>query len=204
MYLHSNVVPLPCFPSAKPIPRPGSMTVISYQLIHSCLTTLAFPCTGGLSIHRTKDLPSYCCLIRHIPLIHMQLESWVPPCVLFGWWFSFWEPWGIQLVDIVVFPIGLQSPSATSALLLILLFGVPVLNQMVGCKYPYLCWSDSGRASQGTAIPGSYTQALLGISNSVWVWSLQMGWVSRWGIFWMAFPSFSLFLHLLYTGTILG
>jgi hypothetical protein len=22
------------------------------------------------------------------PLLHMGLEPWVPPCVLFGWWFS--------------------------------------------------------------------------------------------------------------------
>jgi hypothetical protein len=25
------------------------------------------------------------------PLLHMQLEPWVPPCVPFGWWFSPWE-----------------------------------------------------------------------------------------------------------------
>ena len=25
------------------------------------------------------------------PLLHMWLEPWVPPCVLFGWWFSTWE-----------------------------------------------------------------------------------------------------------------
>jgi hypothetical protein len=25
------------------------------------------------------------------PLLHMRLEPWVPPCVLFGWWFSSWE-----------------------------------------------------------------------------------------------------------------
>ena len=24
-------------------------------------------------------------------LLHMQLEPQVPPCVLFGWWFSPWE-----------------------------------------------------------------------------------------------------------------
>jgi hypothetical protein len=26
-------------------------------------------------------------------LLHMQLEAWVPPCVLFGWLFSPWELW---------------------------------------------------------------------------------------------------------------
>jgi hypothetical protein len=44
----------------------------------------------------------------------MQLEPWVPPCVLFGWWFSPWEVWGYYwLVRIVVPPMGLQIPSAS-------------------------------------------------------------------------------------------
>jgi hypothetical protein len=50
------------------------------------------------------------------PLLHMQLEPWVPPCVLFGWWFSPWKLLGVWLVDIVVLPMGLQTLSATSVL----------------------------------------------------------------------------------------
>jgi hypothetical protein len=42
----------------------------------------------------------------------MQLEPWVPPCILFGWWFSPWELWGYWLVHIVFPPMGLQTPSA--------------------------------------------------------------------------------------------
>jgi hypothetical protein len=45
--------------------------------------------------------------------------------------------------------------------------GVTVLSQMVGWEHLHLYWSSSGRASQGTAIPGSCQQALLDISNSV-------------------------------------
>ena len=45
------------------------------------------------------------------PLLHMQLEPWIPPCVLFGWWFSPWELWGYWLVHIVVPPMELQTPS---------------------------------------------------------------------------------------------
>jgi hypothetical protein len=41
------------------------------------------------------------------PLLHMQMEPWVPPCVLFGWWFSPWEFLGYWLVHIVVPPMGL-------------------------------------------------------------------------------------------------
>ena len=36
------------------------------------------------------------------PLLHMQLEPWVPPCVLFGLWFSAWE--GILILK-SMFPI---------------------------------------------------------------------------------------------------
>ena len=42
----------------------------------------------------------------------MWLEPWVPPCILFGWWFIPWEHWGNWLVHIVVPPLGLQTPSA--------------------------------------------------------------------------------------------
>jgi hypothetical protein len=49
----------------------------------------------------------------------MQLEPWVAPCVLFRWWFSLWELWGIWLVDIVVLAMGLQTHSAPSFLSLI-------------------------------------------------------------------------------------
>ena len=42
----------------------------------------------------------------------MQLEPWVPPCVLFGWCFRPWEFGGYLLVHIVVPPMGLQAPSA--------------------------------------------------------------------------------------------
>ena len=46
------------------------------------------------------------------PLLHMWLEPWISPCVLFGWCFSPWELWVYWLVHIVVPPMGLQTPSA--------------------------------------------------------------------------------------------
>ena len=49
-------------------------------------------------------------------LLHLQLEPWVPPCVLFRWSFSPWELWSVCLVDTVVLPMGLQTPSAPSVL----------------------------------------------------------------------------------------
>ena len=62
---------------------------------------------------------------------------------------------------------------------------------MIGCEYLHLYWSGASRTSQGTAIPGSCQQVLLGISNSVGVWCLQMEWIPTWGGLWMAFPTVS-------------
>ena len=53
-------------------------------------------------LHRTKGLSSH-------PLLHLQLEPWVPSCVLFGWWVSPWDLWGVWLVNIIVLPMGLQT-----------------------------------------------------------------------------------------------
>ena len=47
------------------------------------------------------------------PLLHMQLEPWVPPCVFFDWWFNPRKHWEYWLVNIVP-PMGLQTPSAPS------------------------------------------------------------------------------------------
>jgi hypothetical protein len=63
---------------------------------------------------------------------------------------------------------------------------------MVDCEHLHLYWSGYSRASQGTDIPGSCQQELLGINNSVWVWCLQIGWIIPWwGNLWMAFASVS-------------
>jgi hypothetical protein len=38
---------------------------------------------------------------------------------------------------------------------------------MIGCEYQDLFWLGSGKNTQGTAISGSYYEALLGISNGM-------------------------------------
>ena len=82
-------------------------------------------------------------------------------------------------------PLSSFSPFSNSS------NGDPVLSPMVDREHLPLYLSGSGRASKETAISGSCQQALLGIHNSVWVWWLFMGWIPRWGSFWMAFPSVS-------------
>jgi hypothetical protein len=117
--------------------------------------------------------------------IYRHLELWVPLCVFFGWWFSPWELWGGGWVGwYCCSPMGLQAPPI---LPLIPPLGLPVLNLMVDCKHLHVYWSGSGTVSQETAISGFCQQVLLGISNSVWVWRLYMGWIPRWGSLWMVF-----------------
>jgi hypothetical protein len=83
--------------------------------------TLAFPSWHSLTLeHQTPSVP------RATPptdgeqahsLLLMHLEPCIPPCVLFVWWFSPWELWGIWLVDTVALPqVGLQTLSASWSL----------------------------------------------------------------------------------------
>ena len=68
----------------------------------------------------------------------------------------------VWLVDIVLHMeipfISFTSPTSSIV--------VPGLSLMVGCEYLHLYWSGAGKTSQGTAIPGSSQQALIGISYS--------------------------------------
>jgi hypothetical protein len=101
------------------------------------------------------------------PLLHMWLQPLVPPCVLFGCWFSPWELWGYWLVHIVVPPMGLQNPFSSLGPFSSSYIGDPVISQMVGCEESPLYLSGPGRASQKTAISGSCQQGLVGIHNSI-------------------------------------
>jgi hypothetical protein len=68
----------------------------------------------------------------------------------------------------VAIPLSSFSSSSSSSI------WVLGLNPMFGCEYLHLYWSGASRTSQGPVISSSYQQALLGISNSVEVWCLQM------------------------------
>jgi hypothetical protein len=66
-----------------------------------------------------------------------------------------------------------------------------VFHPINDCEHPLLYLLGTGIASQETTISGSCQQNLAGISNSVWVWWLFMGWIHRWGSLWMVLPSVS-------------
>jgi hypothetical protein len=121
------------------------------------------------------------------PLPHKLPEPWVPPCLVFGWWSSPEEFWGIWTGDTVSFPMGLQTASATS---------VPSPTPPRGTSAHSNAWllasttlCQALAVSQETAMSGSCQQALPGICNNIQVWQMYMGWIPRWGSLWMALPS---------------
>ena len=91
---------------------------------------------------------------------------------------------GYWLVHIVFPPIGLQTPSA---------FRVLSLASSLGPSVPSNRWlwastsalPGTGIDSQETTISGTFQQNLAGFCNSVWIWCLFMGWISRWGSLWL-------------------
>ena len=146
--------PSPCSPTnSLPLPGPG---ILLHWGIESSQDQGPL-----LSMMTNKAILCYICSWSHGSL-H----------VYSGWWFSPWEIWGFWLFDIVVLPMGLQTPSAPSVLSLNSSTRVTKLSLMDGCVHLHLYWSSSSRASQETALSDSCQQALLGISNSVWVWFL--------------------------------
>jgi hypothetical protein len=105
--------PSPCF--YKGIPSPPTPF---------CLPTMSPPYTGASSLHRIKGLSSHWCLTRPSSVTYAA-GSIVPPCVHMVGGLVLGCSWGVLLVDIVVLPMGLQTPSAPSVLSLTLPLGSP-------------------------------------------------------------------------------
>jgi|UPI00001C4523 uncharacterized membrane protein len=66
--------------------------------------------------------------------------------------------------------------------------GGPMFHLVHDCEHPPLYLPGTGIASYKTAISGSLQQNLAGICNSVCVWWLIMGWISKWGSLWIVHP----------------
>jgi hypothetical protein len=104
--------PFPVSPLQAPITSPLPFTskkMLPHTPTHSCLTPLASPYSGASSLQKTKVVP--------IPLVPDKAICYIctwsyDPCMyrlLVGG-----ELWRVWLVDIVVLPMGLQSPPAPS------------------------------------------------------------------------------------------
>jgi len=139
LFTFQMLFPFPVYhPSKPPIPSLSPSSIRVFPLPNhppSCLPTLAFPYIGGSSLGRTQDFPRIGAQQGH-PLLHMQLESQVCPCVLFGCWFSPWELW---LVGIIVL-MGLKVPSTPSVLSVIPPTGTPFSVQWFVASFRlYIC-----------------------------------------------------------------
>jgi hypothetical protein len=119
LYLHFKCYPLSWFPRCKPpIPSLLPLLLWGWCPIHPCMPTSppwhSLTLGHGAFTESRAYLPIDAQLDHH--LLHMWLEPWISPCVLFGWWFSPWELWEVWLVDTVVLPMRLQTPLAPSVL----------------------------------------------------------------------------------------
>ena len=96
------------------------------------------------------------------PLLHIQLEPWVPPCVLFGWWFSLRELWGWSGWLILLFFLwGCKTLRSFSSFP-----NSSIVDAMVGCKPLPLLLSGSDRASHSTTISGSLIYRAILVSRA--------------------------------------
>jgi hypothetical protein len=138
------------FPFQFPLQSPlfhhlplASMRLLPHPPTHSHLNTQALPYTVESSLHRPRTSPPIDARQCH-PLLHMQLEPWVSPCVLFGLWFgsSGGSGWLILLLFLwVCKPLQLLQSFSNSSIVF------PVLSPMFGCEHLPLYLSGSGRAS---------------------------------------------------------
>jgi hypothetical protein len=89
LFAFQTLSPFPVSPLQTPYPispTPDSMSVLPYPPTHNSQPWHS-PTLGHLAFTGPRASPSIDARLGH-PLLHMQLEPWVPPCVHFGWWLS--------------------------------------------------------------------------------------------------------------------
>ena len=87
----SNLLPFTILPSGNPIPSP---LPISMKVLPFPTTPDSPPWHSPTLEHWAFIGPRASPLIdaqQDHPLLHIHLEQWFTPCVLFGWWFCPWE-----------------------------------------------------------------------------------------------------------------
>jgi hypothetical protein len=129
------------------------------------------------------------------------------PCIFFGQWFSPWEFWWVLLVDIVVLPMELQTPSALSVLPLTPPLGTPCSVWWLAasiCICICHALADPLRRHPYQAPTSKHFLTLAIVSRfGVCIWDGSLGGkVSGWPPLLSLLHSLS--LYFLYTGAILG
>jgi hypothetical protein len=109
MISHFLVTPSTCIPShLYPLPSLLSLWRCSSTHPFSPAPPLQHPPTLGYPISLgSRASPSVAVCECH-PLLHMYLESWIPPGTLLSLWSRLWENWLVRPVYIVL-PIWLHS-----------------------------------------------------------------------------------------------
>jgi hypothetical protein len=81
-----------CYPLSSPkIPIPPLFPLLPNPPIPTSWPWHS-PILGHRIFARPRAFPPIDGWLDH-PLLHMQLETWVPPCVFFDWWFNSRAPW---------------------------------------------------------------------------------------------------------------
>ena len=127
LYLHFKCYLLSWFPiqPSSSFPPPPV-----HQPTHSCFTDQAFlytvarAFTGPRAYFPIDDQQS-------CPLLHMQLEPWAPPCILFVCWFIPWEFSGVLVSSYCCSSYGAANPFSSLGPFYSSSTGDPVLTAMV-------------------------------------------------------------------------
>ena len=116
IYLHFKCYFLPGILLRKPsIPcLAPCVCEIAPPFTYSQHLILAFPYTGTLSLHKYRGQISHSCHTR--PSFATYVVGHMCTHWLGSWGVSLWKLWGLWLVDIIVLPMGLQTPSVPSVL----------------------------------------------------------------------------------------
>jgi hypothetical protein len=128
LYLHFKCYPLSFFPLWKP-PMPSPLPLLTNPPTPASLSwhcpTLGYQAFTGPRASPPIDVP------QGHPLLHMQLEPWVPPCVLLGALGDL-VGWYCHSSYGVANPFSSFSPSSNSSI------GDPALSAIVGFDHPTL------------------------------------------------------------------
>ena len=82
--------PFPVSPPQIPYPLPSPPASMSMLPSTPASPPKHSPTLGHWASTGPRAFPPIDARYGH-PLLHIQLEPWVPPCVHFGWWVSPWE-----------------------------------------------------------------------------------------------------------------
>jgi hypothetical protein len=139
----------------SPIPSPHP----ALQPTHSCFLALAFPCTRAYDLLKTKGLSSQCWPTRPSSATYATRDTALGGLASSYCWSSY------RVAD----PFSALGTFSSSFI------RSPVFHPIDDCEYPLLYLPGTGKASQETALSGSFQQNLAGMCNSFCIWWLIMG-----------------------------